>query len=147
MLPYVSMEGRLTRDPELRFAPSGVAVGQFRIVANSRKKNEQGEWENDKTLFMAVVCFRQLAENCAESLRQGDLVVVNGRINTEEWETDQGEKRNQTRLVADQVSVALSVRTVTRDGIPTRVRGGDSPSGDDPWATPAPSQQAEEPPF
>jgi single-strand DNA-binding protein len=148
MLPYLSMEGRLTKDPELRFAPSGVAVGSFTIVANSRKKNEAGEWVDDKVLFMPVVCFKQTAENVAESLRKGDLVVATGRINTDQWETDQGEKRSQVRLVADSVNVSLAMRTVTRDGIPERRRAEDGPPPDDPWTSdPPPATQSEEPPF
>lgn len=145
MLPHVAMEGRLTADPELRFAPSGVAVGQFTIAANSRKKDDNGQWVDDKVLFLPVVCFRNLAENCAESLRKGDLVVATGRINTEQWEDAQSnEKRSQVRLVADDVAVSLNIRTVTRDGIPERVRSSDGPPPPDPWATP---QQSDEPPF
>jgi single-strand DNA-binding protein len=151
MLPQITIEGRVVADPELRFAPSGVAVGSFRIAASSRKKDEQGQWQDDKRLFMSVTCFRQLGENVAESLRQGDLVVVTGRINTDEWQDAQsGEKRSQIRMLADNVAVSLMFRSVDRHGIPERRQSGDS--GPDPWATPEPASpvgrgQPEDPPF
>lgn len=143
MLPVVTIEGRVVADPELRFAPSGVAVGSFRMVAASRKKNEAGEWVDDKTLWMKVTCFKQLAENVAESLCKGDLVVVTGRLQTEEWEKD-GEKRSATVMVADTVSASLAFRTVPRS---EETRGERAPAAApavDPWSGGA---STEEPPF
>lgn len=144
VLPLCTMEGRVVNDPELRFSPSGVAVGSFRCVANSRKKNEAGEWVDDKVLWMRVVCFKQLAENTVESLRKGDLVTVVGRINTDEWEDSDGQKRSAVQLVADSVSASLQFRTIPHgSGQATRSQGGSTPP-DDPWASGA---QPEEPPF
>lgn len=152
MLPEVSMEGRLTADPELRFSPSGIAVGSFTLAANSRKKNEQtGEWEDDKVLFLSVTCFKQLAENVAESLRKGDLAMVTGRMNTDQWEDQQsGEKRSMTRLVANAVGLSLMMRQIDRGAIreTNRRRSDQGPDTGDPWASsPAPPTQSEEPPF
>jgi len=150
MLPEVSMEGRLTDDPQLRFSPSGIAVGTFTLAANSRKKNEQtGEWEDDKVLFLSVTCFKQLAENVAESLRKGDLAMVTGRMNTDQWDDAKtGEKRSMTKLVANSVGLSLMMRQIDRGAIreTNRQRASDGPPVDDQWST-APSPQADEPPF
>lgn len=117
MLPNVTIEGRVVADPELRFSPSGVAVGSMRIVAASRKQNpETKEWEDDKTLWMNVSCFKTLAENVAESVAKGDMVVVTGRIFTDEWTSPEGEKRSAVKMNADTVSVSLQWRTVPHGG-------------------------------
>lgn len=141
-LPLVTIEGRVVADPELRFAPSGIAVGSFRIVASSRKKNEQDEWVDDKTLWMGVTCFKSLAENVAESVAKGDLVVVTGRIYTDEWQTPEGEKRTAVKLNADTVSVSLQFRTVPHGGGRTE-RTTSSPDTPGPAAAPP----GDEPPF
>lgn len=108
MLPVVSMEGRVVADPELRFSPNGVAVGRVRLVASSRKKNEEsGEWEDDKTCWITVTCFKKLAEHVAESVVKGDLINVTGKLQTEEWESD-GQKRSATVMVADTVAKSLA---------------------------------------
>lgn len=151
MLPEVSMEGRLTADPDLRFSPSGVAVGSFRLAANSRKKNEQGEWVDDRVLFLDVVCFKQLAENVAESLRKGDLAMVTGRMSLDQWEDSQtGEKRSKASLAANSVGLSLAMRQIDRGAIreTNRRTSEQGPDQQDRWATPAPaSGQSEEPPF
>jgi len=144
-LPLIHMEGTLVADPELRFSPSGVAVGSFRLAANGRKfDKDKNEWVDDKVLWMRVVCFRQLAENAVESLRKGDLAVVIGKINTDEWEDADGNKRSAVQLVADSVAASLQFRTVTHgEGRASRSTGSVDRT-DDPWASGAP---ADEPPF
>ncbi len=138
MLPLITMEGRVVADPELRFAPSGTAVTRMRMVASSRKKNEAGEWEDDKTFWITVTCFKKLAENVAESIVKGDLVNVTGRIQTDEWEKD-GQKQTAPSVIADTVSLSLAFRTVTPGGgAPRAAAAGE--------AAPAPAQ-ADEPPF
>ena len=144
MLPQISMEGRVVNDPELRYSPSGVAVGKFRIAANDRifDKNTN-EWKDGDTLFLSVVAFKQLAENCAESLRKGDLVVANGKLSMREWETEQGEKRSMYEIVADSVAASIRFRNI-RHGEGAVSRDPVAPA-EDPWAAPAGS--SDEPPF
>lgn len=142
MLPVVAIEGRVVEDPELRFAPSGVAVGRLRLVASSRKKVNE-EWVDDKTLWIDVTTFRQLAENVAESVRKGDLVVATGKLQTEEWEKD-GQKRSKIALVADNVALSAMFRAIPRGEQTQRVKASDSPAESDPWSTPPGS---DEPPF
>lgn len=144
MLPIITMEGTVVADPELRFAPSGTAVGSFRLAANGRKfLAEENKWVDDKVLFMSVTCFKQLAENCAESLRKGDLVVVTGPLETHEWEDDNGNKRSRTQMIANSVSASLMFRTIPH-GEQKRVERSSSPSTDDAWTAP---NAAEDPPF
>jgi single-strand DNA-binding protein len=144
MLPVVTVEGRMVVDPELRFAQSGTAVGKFRVVASNRKKDESGEWKDDKTLWLDVTCFDKVAENVAESLEKGDLVVVVGRIQTDEWETDDGQKRSKIVMVANSVAADLKFRTIKHgEGKTSRSKGAPA---DDPWAK-GPPEDTDEPPF
>jgi single-strand DNA-binding protein len=108
------MEGRVVADPELRFAQSGTAICRMRLVAADRRLNKQtDEWEDADTLWMDVTCFKQLAENVVESVVKGDLVIVTGKIRTEEWEDrDSGAKRSKVALIADTVSASLQFRVI-----------------------------------
>ncbi len=153
MLPVVSVEGRVVADPELRFAPTGTAVGSLRVVASNRKQVD-GEWVDDKTLWLQVTCFKQLAENVADSLRRGDLVVVTGRLQTEEWENQEGQKRSRDVLIADDIGISLKFRSVPHSSGRAERSSTTSSSApaEDPWST-APASGAssepvsEEPPF
>jgi len=158
MLPVVTGEFRAAADPDLRFAPSGTAVGKIRAVASSRKKNDAGEWADDKTCWVTIVGFNKVAENMAESFEKGDLMVVVGKINTDDWEDNDGNKRTSIQIVADFIGPAITFNAA-RSMRSERPSGGGSqqrPSGggasrsttvdeNDPWATPA--GQNDEPPF
>lgn len=152
MLPMVTVEGRVAGEPELRFAPSGMAVGKLRLVASSRKKNDAGEWVDDKTLWIDATMFRQLAENVVESVVKGDLVTVVGKLQTDEWEDkDTGAKRSKITMIAESVAVSLQFRTVKHsEGRSSRPASGGASVTDDPWAT-GPAQPsggfADDPPF
>ncbi len=103
----VFLIGNLTRDPELRFTPSGVPVASFGIAVNKRIQNKQsGEWENDADFFNVVAWFK-LAENIAESLNKGDRVVIFGRLSQESWDDKQGQKRTSYRIIANVVAPSL----------------------------------------
>ena len=79
----VTMVGNVTRDPELRFTPSGQATASFGLAVNRRWQNRQTqEWE-EQTSFLDVVCWREMAENVSESLGRGSRVIVTGRRRTE----------------------------------------------------------------
>ncbi len=94
--------GNLGRDPEMRYTPSGQAVTQF-TVATNRRWQTNGEWQ-EETEWFRVVVWGQQAERTAERLRKGHKVYVEGRIQTRQWEDQQGQKRSTTELVANQVS-------------------------------------------
>ncbi|MFN7150555.1 MAG: single-stranded DNA-binding protein [Microthrixaceae bacterium] len=113
----VELIGNITRDPELRFTPSGAAVANFGLAVNRRWRNQQtNEWE-EQVSFFDIVCWRELAENVAESLSKGSRIMVSGRLDQRSWETDQGEKRSKVEVVADEIGPSLRWATaqVTRN--------------------------------
>jgi single-strand DNA-binding protein len=108
----VNIVGNLTRDPELRFTPSGQATASFGVAVNRRWQNRQTqEWE-EATSFFDVVCWGQLAENTAQSLTRGARVVVSGRLDQRSWENQEGEKRSKIEITADEVAPSLRWATV-----------------------------------
>lgn len=113
-VPRITVDGRMAADPELRFGQSGKAVSRLRLVAADRRKDERsGEWVDGDTLWIDVTCFGQLAENVAESVTKGDLVVVTGKLKTEEWnDRDSGQKRSKIVLLADTVAASLQFRMI-----------------------------------
>lgn len=100
MLNRVILIGRLTRDPELRYTPTGVAVTQFTLAVDRPFTNQQNEREAD---FINIVTWRQLAETCANYLRKGRLTAVEGRIQVRNYENNEGRKVYVTEVVADNV--------------------------------------------
>ena len=88
----------------LSFATFGVAVNR------SWRNQQTNEWE-ERTSFFNIVCWRQLAENVAASLKKGMRVVATGRLEQRSWETDQGEKRSVVEIVADEVGPSLVFAT------------------------------------
>ena len=101
MLNRVVLVGRLTREPELRYSGSGVAISNFTLAVERKFKNAQGEKETD---FIPVVTFKKLAENCAEYLTKGKLASVDGRLQVRTYNDKDGQKRWVTEVVADDVN-------------------------------------------
>ena len=103
----VTVVGNLTRDPELRFTQSGQARAVLGIAVNRRWQNPQtNEWE-EQVSFFNVVCWREMAENVAESLTRGTRVIVNGRLEQRSWDTQEGDKRSVVEIVADEIAPSL----------------------------------------
>lgn len=100
MLNRVILIGRLTRDPELRYTPSGVANTTFTLAVDRPFTNQSGEREAD---FIPVVTWRQLAETCANYLRKGRLAAVEGRIQIRNYENNEGKRVYVTEIIADNV--------------------------------------------
>lgn len=100
MLNRVVLIGRLTRDPELRFTQSGIAVASFTLAVDRNFKNAQGERETD---FIDIVVWRQQAELCANYLAKGKLAAVDGSLRIRSYETQDGQKRKAAEVVADSV--------------------------------------------
>jgi single-strand DNA-binding protein len=100
MLNRVVLIGRLTKDPELRYTPNGVAVTNFTLAIDRKFKNAQGERETD---FIPCVMFKQLAELCANYLAKGKLASVDGRIQIRTYNDKDGQKRWITEIVAEDV--------------------------------------------
>lgn len=131
--------GNLTKDPEMRYTPSGVAVAAFAVAVNARQYDkETGKWVDGGTSFVDVQCWRDLAEHVAESLVRGDRVVITGRYKQDHWEKD-GEKRSRWTLTADEVGAALSFATVK---VAKSARSQDTPP-DDAWASASKTRPAQ----
>jgi single-strand DNA-binding protein len=104
----ITIEGNLTNDPELRFAPSGSAVSNFTVASTPRTFDSQSkQWKDGETLFMRVAAWRELGENVAETLVKGMAVIVTGRLKSRSYETKEGEKRTVIELEADNVGPSL----------------------------------------
>ena len=99
MLNRVVLIGRLTRDPELRYTPNGVATTRLGLAVNRNFTNAQGEREAD---FIDVVAWRKQAETVAQYLKKGRLVAIDGRLQTRSYEKD-GVRHKVYEVVADQV--------------------------------------------
>ena len=155
----ITVIGNLVDDPELRFTPSGAPVANFRIASTPRTFDRQSnEWKDGDALFLSCSVWRQAAENVAESLQRGMRVVVQGRLKSRQYETREGEKRTVFEIDVEEVgpslrSASAKVTKTTRQGGGGGYSGGGGGGGysggggqqsapaDDPWATPAPSQQ------
>jgi single-strand DNA-binding protein len=92
---YITIPGRLTNDPELRFTPNGAAVANFTLAHNAREFDRQSnEWKDKPTNFFRCAAWRDMAENVAETLTKGMPVLATGEIKTRNYETKEGEKRS-----------------------------------------------------
>ncbi len=100
-LNKIFLIGNLTRDPEMRFIPSGSAVTTFTIAAN-RVYIQQGE-KKEEVSYIKVVTWAKMAETCNNYLSKGSPVFVEGRLQSRSWETPQGEKRSTMEVVAERV--------------------------------------------
>ena len=107
----ITISGNITRDPEMRYTPSGVSKVTFGVAVNRSWRNQQTQEWDEQTSFFNVVAWRQLAENVGASLAKGSRVVVTGRLEQRSWETEQGEKRSIVEIVADDVSASLRFAT------------------------------------
>jgi single-strand DNA-binding protein len=94
--------GNLGRDPEMRYTPSGQAVTQFTVAVNRNYKDQQGDWQ-EETEWFRVVAWGPLAERTAEYLRKGNKVFIEGRLQTRQWEGQDGQKRYTTELIANTI--------------------------------------------
>ncbi|WP_017185419.1 single-stranded DNA-binding protein [Alkalibacillus haloalkaliphilus] len=116
MLNRVVLVGRLTKDPELRYTPNGVAVANFTIAVNRPFSNQQGEREAD---FINCVIWRRPAENLANYMGKGSMIGVDGRIQTRSFEGQDGKRVFMTEVVADSVQF-LESRNSNQGGQPGR---------------------------
>ncbi len=96
----VVIVGRLTRDPDLRYTPNGVAVANFTVASNRPFKNQQGEQEAD---FINCVVWRNAAENLANYMKKGSLIGVDGRIQTRSYDDKDGKRVFVTEVLAENI--------------------------------------------
>jgi single-strand DNA-binding protein len=153
----LTIVGNLVDDPELRFTPAGAAVAKFRVASTPRTFDKQAnEWKDGEALFLSVSCWRQLAENVAETLKRGMRVIVQGQLKQRSYEDRDGVKRTVYEITAEEVGPSLRNATaaVTKNSGGSNSGqqrqqngggwGGQQPAtGGDPWAT----NGSAEPPF
>lgn len=146
MLPTISGEFRLAADPELVFGQTGTPIARLRMVAASRKKDGD-KWIDDKTLWINATAFKSLAENIAGSLQKGDLVLITGRLEPNDWTDKDGNEHKSMAIVLNTVgpSLQFAEAKITK----AERTASAAPADDNPWASPpaAPATQAADPPF
>ncbi len=120
----VLLMGNLTRDPELRYTASGLAVANFGLAVNETWGS--GENKREETVFVDVTCWKRLAENVAQYLKKGAPAFVDGRLRLERWETQDGGKRSKLSVTAYSVTFLGS-----RDGSPPPQREKPPPVPED----------------
>lgn len=99
-LNKVMIIGRLTQDPEVRTIPSGQNVATFSVATNLIWTDQQGQ-KQEKVEYHNIVAWRKLAEICGQYLQKGKKVYLEGRLQTRQWEGQDGVKRNRTEIIAD----------------------------------------------
>jgi len=102
--------GNLTRDPEMRYTPKGQAVISFSVATNRRWTNQSGE-QQEQVEFHNIVAWGKLAEICNQILYKGRKVLIAGRLQTRNWEGQDGVKRYSTEIVADHISATGAPKT------------------------------------
>lgn len=98
MINNVILVGRITKDPELKYTPANQAVAQFTLAVNRTFKNANGERESD---FINCVIWRKSAENLANWVKKGNLIGITGRIQTRNYENQQGQRVYVTEVIAE----------------------------------------------
>ncbi|MCB1029390.1 MAG: single-stranded DNA-binding protein [Microthrixaceae bacterium] len=137
----VTIIGNVTRDPELRFTPSGQAVANFGVAVNRRWQNRQtNEWE-EATSFFDIVAWAKLGENVSESCPKGTRVIVTGRLDQRSWDGPDGDRRSKVEIVADEVAPSLrwASAEITKNEKRGPGEGGPGGGGGGTAAAPPPS--------
>lgn len=136
--PTICISGNVAGEPQLRYAPSGVAVLNFTVASTPRSQDRTtGEWVDGTTLWVRVSAFKKDAENAADSLAKGTRVIVTGRLQQEEYEDKEGQKRTSLKLLADEIGVSTKWAKVKVDKNPPGSSSAPAKSrpaaADDPW--------------
>lgn len=125
----VILMGNLTKDPEIRYTPSGTAVANFGLAVNNRFK--QGEEFKEEVCFVDIVVFGKQAENTGQYLSRGQGVLIEGRLQQRRWETEDGQKRSKHEVIAQTVRFLPKTQSGAQQG------GGESyasaPGGEVPF--------------
>ena len=100
----VILVGNLTRDPELRYIPSGTAVTDIGLAVSDRRKNASGEWV-EETTFVDVTLWGRTAEVVSEYLSKGSPILIEGRLKLDTWETNDGQKRSKLKVIGERMQM------------------------------------------
>lgn len=102
-LNKVFLIGNLTRDPELRYTAGGTAVADLNIAVNQRIVSRNTNERRDEVVFVSVTVWGKQAEACGEYLFKGSSIFIEGRLQLDQWEAKDGQRRNRLRVVAQRV--------------------------------------------
>lgn len=111
----VVLLGNLTRDPELRYVPSGTAVTDVGLAVNDRRKNSSGEWV-EETNFIDITLWGRTAEVACEYLSKGSPVLIEGRLKYDTWETSDGQKRSKLKVIGERMQMLGAASGAPRGG-------------------------------
>ena len=100
----VVIVGHIGADPETRFTPSGTAVANFNVATNESRKNSDGGYQ-DHTEWHSCVLFGKRAEFAGEYLKKGQLIYLEGRLQTRSWEDDSGTKKYKTEVIGNEITM------------------------------------------
>ena len=100
----VILIGNLTRDPELRYTPTGTPVCEIGLAVNNRHKSASGEWV-EETTFVDVTLWSRTAEVANEYLKKGASIFVEGRLKLDSWESNEGQKRSKLRVICENMQM------------------------------------------
>lgn len=137
-LNKVMLIGNLTRDPELRYTPQGSAVCSFGLATNRSWMPSEGSERREETEFHRVVAWNKLAELCSQLLTKGRKVYIEGRLQTRSWETPEGDKRQSTEIVAEDMVLLDSRRP---EGMAAYEDRGENVNQDAPSAKAKPAKE------
>jgi single-strand DNA-binding protein len=125
-LPRVTIAGNLTRDPEVKFLPSGTAVANLRVASSDRKRDDAGNWTNGEPCYLDVEVWRDTGEAAANTLKKGDGVVIVGRLRMRTYTKQDGTEVTAYSVEADEIAPSLR-----RSSSPAPARSHTA----DPWAS------------
>lgn len=129
-LNKVFLIGNLTRPPELRYTPGGTAVADLRLAVNRNYTTQTGE-KREETVFLTIVVWGKQAETCGEYLDKGSPILVEGRLQTREWEGKDGQKRTVVEVVAERVQFMGRGKSAAPAPVAAGEPFAEAPAGDD----------------
>src|SRR5437764_14247513 len=110
----LTIVGTLVGDPELRYTTAGTSVANFTVASNPRIfHKDTGEWGDGEPIFMRCALWRQPAEHVTDCLAKGDRVIIQGRLQQRNYETQSGDKRTVYELLVDEIGASLRYAKVT----------------------------------
>jgi single-strand DNA-binding protein len=143
----IHLVGNITDEVALKFTSSGAAVANFTVASTPRFFDKRAqEWRDGDSLFMRCSLWRQAAEHAAESLSQGDRVLVIGKLKQRSYETSDGQKRSVMELEVDEIGPSIKFATVKVSKV-GRASHDTSGGSDDPWSSPVQAADDDAPPF
>jgi single-strand DNA-binding protein len=116
ILNKIAIVARLTRDPELRYTPSGAAVCNLRLASNHYSKSKTGE-KKEEVCFITAVVWSKRAENCNQYLKKGSAIFVEGRLQSRSWENAQGAKQYAIEIFSEDIQFLDRVKEGTSLGV------------------------------